>query len=180
MNNKGLTTVELILTIAVVLVIMTTILNVTYTYSDQSSQEQKVTEVNNYKNTITKIIYDDIFDVNKDEDFSKGKVIKIEKVDNSKFKLITDTIENGNNLYYLIEVFDRNVTKNGKEIREAGIKYDGVEYIIPGSENSLVSFDHSDLKPADNSDSDIYVLDIYFFHEFLEENFKIHLVVLTP
>ena len=60
MNKKAFTTVEMILTILLVVVIMATITSVTLVYRDKSEYEESVTEIENYKNTLTKIIYDDI------------------------------------------------------------------------------------------------------------------------
>ena len=62
MNKKGFTTIELVLTIVLVVIIMMTITSVTYTYRDRSNYEELITEVTNYKNTLTKIIYDDLLD----------------------------------------------------------------------------------------------------------------------
>lgn len=54
MNKQGFTTVELILTMVLVMIIMATITNVTYTYRDRSTYEELKTEVTDYKNTTTK------------------------------------------------------------------------------------------------------------------------------
>ena len=56
MNKKAFTTVEMILTILLVVVIMATITSVTLVYRDKSEYEENVTEIDNYKNTLTKII----------------------------------------------------------------------------------------------------------------------------
>ena len=180
MNKKGFTTVELILTLAIVIVIMTTIISVTFNYRDQGSYEQTITEINNYKNNLTKIIYDDILDIREEGEASRGKVVKIEKLDpedNTKYKLITNIEEN---TYYLLEIIDRNVTKNGKSVRELGIRYDGIEYIIPGSENNFIEYyNDTELQSGEGNDSNIYLLDIHFYHKKISYKFKIHLLVLT-
>ena len=77
MNKKGFTTVELILTMAIVIVIMGTISGVTYNYRDRSNAEEEITEVTNFKNSVTKTIYDDIFDIRDNTSPSNGKVLKI-------------------------------------------------------------------------------------------------------
>ena len=166
MNKKGFTTVELILTMAVVMIIMATITSVTYTYREQSSYENIITEVTTYKNNVTKIIYDDILDIRKTGE-SKGKVIKIEKENNYKYTLTTDK----NNIYNL-EIIDNT--------NKVGIKYgpinEEIEYIIPGSNNNLISFDSAVLEPS-GTESNIYKLDIYFNHKNLDDKIKIHLIV---
>ena len=49
MNKKAFTTVEMILTILLVVVIMATITSVTLVYRDKSEYEESVTEIENYK-----------------------------------------------------------------------------------------------------------------------------------
>ena len=159
MNNKGFTTVELILTMAVVIVIMSTISSVTYVYRDKSKYEEIVTDVMNYKNTVTKIIYDDILDIGS----TSGKVTKIEKVNNTSYNLVATSKT------YNLTIINTSTEK--------GIQYDGVKYIIPGSNNSLVRYEGIKMYPTDGSDSNFYSLDIFFSHKTIPNQFKIHLVV---
>lgn len=168
MNNKGFTTIELILTMVLVLTIMFSITSVTYVYRDRSKYEELITEVNDYKKTVTKIIYDDILD-------SSNKAVKLEKVNDKEF-IIKKTSEPDSTF----EIIDRNVTKEGKEIHEVGIKYNDMEYIIPGSENSYVNFVETKMYPndyEDETDTGLYSLDIVFSHQSLENNLKIHFVI---
>ena len=62
MNKKGFTTIELLLTMLVVVVIMASITSVTYAYRDRSKYEETITETletidlarkNNYKTIIS-------------------------------------------------------------------------------------------------------------------------------
>ena len=163
MNKKGFTTVELILTMSVVIVIMSTITSVTYTYRDRSKHEEVITDVKNYKNSVTKIIYDDILDVGIT---GNGKVTKIEKVNNTSYNLVATT--NGTVKKYNLTILTSPT--------ETGINYNGTKYIIPGSSSSLVSYIGSELKP-NTGESDLYVLDIYFSHKNLDDQIRIHLVV---
>ena len=162
MNKKGFTTVELILTVVVVMTIMATITSVTYNYRDRSNLETVITDINDYKNTVTKIIYDDILSINS----SNGRVIKLEKESNNdrKYKLITET-----NHEYNLEIID--------ELDKKGIRYDNIEYIVPGSSNSLVTFDGVSMYPIDDNESNIYSLDIYFKHKNLKDRVKIHFII---
>ena len=166
MNNKGFTTVELILTMLLVITIMFSITSVTYVYRDRSVYEEIYTELNDYKNTVTKIIYDDILD-------SSNKVTKLVKDENNDhlFKLIKR-----DNSEINLEIIDRNITKNGNEIHEVGIKYNDIEYLIPGSNNSLVNFQDFEIY-SDETGISLYVLDIIFTHQSIEEPFKIHFVI---
>ena len=175
MNNKGFTTVELILTLSVVLIIMTTITSVTYTYRDRSLYEESETEIFNYKNTVTKIIYDDILDIKN----INGPITIIEQKNENKYYL-----KNNSNIYYILSIIN--------EENKVGIQYETVKvttnyetnttsettesttkYIIPGSNDNLIKFDKVDYKETDN----YYLLDIYFYQKSIDQRFKIHLIV---
>ena len=165
MNKKGFTTIELILTIAIVVVIMGTITSVTYTYRDRSNYEEFVTDGLNYKNNITKIIYDDILDVRDNIADSKGKVIEI-KEDGSNYKFITDTSFEYN--LAIINSYDKKGIKYGASGSE-------LEYIIPNS--SLVTFKNISLTKLPDDDPNIYRLDIVFEHARLKDGIKLHFIV---
>lgn len=160
MNKKGFTTIELILTMALVMVLMVTITSVTYSYQEKANEETIKNELINYKNTVTKIIYDDILN----DSSNKGKVIKIEK-DNNSYKFITNL-----NYSYSLEIINQE--------DKVGIKYEGVEYIFPSSKNKLITFHKIETYPTDLGESSVYSLDIYFRHKVIKEQIKIHLVVL--
>ena len=156
MNKNGFTTVELILTMVLVITIMATITSVTYTYRDRSNYEQIVTEVNDYKNKVTKIIYDDI--LNKEN----GIVgLKQDSLNDKTFYFVD---ENDNNVKSLIIIDETN---------RVGISYDGIDYLIPNT-----SYEGYELYPAEFSeDNNIFGLDINFKNKYLEDKFKIHFVI---
>ena len=118
MNKKAFTTVEMILTILLVVVIMATITSVTLVYRDKSEYEESVTEIENYKNTLTKIIYDDILD---------------------ETNPVTGIIENGNT-YTLVRATNPITLEiiNDPSNNKIGIKYDSVNYLVPGCDKGLV------------------------------------------
>ena len=160
MNKKGFTTVELLLTMLIVITIMATITNVTYTYRDRSKYEEIISEEQSYKNKVTKIIYDDILD-------STNPVVELIKVDSKNFQL-----KRKNNSIIYLQIID--------EDANVGIKYNGIEYIIPDSNTSNVSFEGTTMYPndyVDRTNTGLYSLDIKFHHRNLEESFKIHFVI---
>ena len=154
MNNKGFTTIELVLTIMIVLVIMATITSVTYTYRDRSIYEEKRSEATNYKNNITKIIYDDILN-------SNHKIVGIRECEESE---ICYAFIDNNNSEYVLQIISK------KDM--VGIKYRDIDYWFPIS-NSEYDYDASGLKIVD----DYYSLDIIFTSENLEEPYTLHFVV---
>jgi len=163
MNKKGFTTIELILTMGIVVVIMATITSVTYTYRDRSNYEELQTDAINYKNHVTKIIYDDILDVRSNELDSKGKVVRINQ-SGDVFQFITSS-----GTIYNLSIIDSQ--------DKVGIKYglpgSEVEYIIPDS--SYVTFNTINLNTTD-PDANFYRLDISFKHKNLKDDIELHFI----
>ena len=155
MNKKAFTTVEMILTILLVVVIMATITSVTLIYRDKSEYEENVTEIENYKNTLTKIIYDDILD---------------------ETNPVTGIIENGNT-YTLVRATNPITLEiiNDPSNNKIGIKYDSVNYLVPGCDKGLVSFEGVDLTNTNG----IYNMNINFSSRKYEKMLTIHFVVLN-
>ena len=153
MNKKAFTTVEMILTILLVVVIMATITSVTLVYRDKSEYEESVTEIENYKNTLTKIIYDDIL---------------------YKSNPVTSILENGNT-YTLVRATNPITLEiiNDPSNNKIGIKYDSVNYLVPGCDKGLVSFEGVDLTNTNG----IYNMNINFSSRKYEKILTIHFVV---
>lgn len=162
MNKNGFTTIEMILTMVLVIIIMANITTVTYAYRDKANYEETITDLINYKNTLTKIIYDDILYSDSDVvSISRGVVggalnetdyknIKLKKLDNSEIGLSI-------------------INETGR----AGIKYNNVDYIIPDSDADLIKI--SDINLKKNDTYGIYSVDITFYHENITDyDFRIH------
>jgi len=163
MNKKGFTTIEMILTIVLVIIIMASITSVTYTYRDRATYEETITDLTNYKNTLTKIIYDDIL---YPED---SAVVSI-----SRGLATGDLNEND---YTNIRLEKLNGTKIGlsiiNETGRVGIRYNNVDYIIPDSESDLIVI--SDIELKRSRLHGIYSVDITYFHKNIPDyDFKIH------
>ena len=159
MNREGFTTVELLLTMVLVVIIMATITTVTYVYRDRSEYEKELSEVINYKNNVTKIIYDDILATN-----SSDKVTSIRKIDDNNYRLVKSSGEN-----YLIII---------DEVDRKGITYGSssnlFDYIIPGSDEGLVEIDGVNFKSLENN---VYTFELYFHHLNLDKSFKIKFTI---
>ncbi len=167
MNKKGFTTLELLLTMVLVVGIMVTITNVTYVYRDRSEYEELLTEITNYKNTLTKIIYDDILSKNN----RSNRVTKIVRNSTNSYTLETPT---RNIPLYIYNLDDK-----------VGISYDSVDYIVPGSEDEFVTIEDITYHPDpileketyEDPENTIYSLEIVFKHRNLNELFKIKFAV---
>lgn len=155
MNKKGFTTVELVLTIVLVAIIMATITNTTFAYRDKSQYETTKSEIIAYKNKLTKIIYDDILN-------TIDPIISITRVNDFEYKLITNDNE------------EKNLTIIN-ETNKIGINYDGVNYIIPDSEDELVEYEGVFYK--EDQTNNLYSLEMRFSHSNLEDSYTIRFVI---
>ncbi len=164
MNNKGFTTIELILTMLLVVIIMATITNVTYVYRDRSDYEQTYTDIVNYKNSLTRIIYDDILN-------TADPVVSINKQTDYYYELVTR-----NNVRIPLKiVIDTKDTTTNKYTTY--IEYNNIIYEIPGSSDRLITLDITNTKYESDTTNGMYSLDIIFHHRNLENDFRIHFVV---
>ncbi len=150
LNKKAFTTVEMILTIVLVIVLMGTITSVSLVYSDKSDYEETITNLTNFKNNLTKTIYSDILSTN--------KITYINKVSDNAYTLgitnpITLEVLESDSKYYVV--------------------YDDVKYLVPGSDNNLIEYKGIDYLENDN----YYSLDINFLSLKTEELFTIHIIV---
>ena len=157
MNKKGFTTVELVLTIILVTTLMATITSVTLVYRDRADYEEAIAGVKDYKNTLTKIIYDDILD-------TSNPVTSI-------------TYDSNDNTYTLVRKDNSitlkiiNVNENDK--KEVGIEYGGIKYLVPGSDKGLIEFQNVEFSNQDN----IYTMNITFLSKQFDDPITIHFVV---
>ncbi len=163
MNRKGFTTVELLLTMILVMIIMSTITSVTYAYRDRSTYEDILTNITNYKNNVTKVIYDDILTTTQDD-----KIISMSKVSNTNYTFNTSTT---NNKYSLIIIDEPN--KKGIAYGEAS---NLVEYIIPGSDEGLIEIEPDNSFYA-NTATNVYSFELVFHHRTLDKSFSIKFTI---
>lgn len=157
MNKKGFTTVELVLTIILVTTLMATITSVTLVYRDRADYEEAIAGVKDYKNTLTKIIYDDILD-------TSNPVTSI-------------TYDSNDNTYTLVRKENSITLKiiniNGTDKKEVGIEYGGIKYLVPGSDKGLIEFQNVEFSNQDN----IYTMNITFLSKQFDDPITIHFVV---
>ena len=64
MNKKGFTTIELIVSFVMVVILLSSLIGFIITYRDKVKTEEVKSQLIDFKNTITKIVYDDIIDLN--------------------------------------------------------------------------------------------------------------------
>lgn len=64
MNKKGFTTIELIVSFVMVVILLSSLISFTIAYRDKVKTEEVESELIDFKNVITKTVYDDIIDLN--------------------------------------------------------------------------------------------------------------------
>ena len=156
MNNKAFTTVELILTMAHVIVIIATITSVTLVYRDRLDYEEEISLAKNYKNTVTKIIYDDILD-------QTNKVTSLETIEENKKYALVKKDNTKVNLEILNDIPNKQI----------GIMYDDVKYIVPGVDRDLIEFQSVEVITKSNYTA----VNIYFLSKKYKDPLTIHFII---
>ena len=116
LNNKGLTAIEILLCFVLVSIIVISMMSVVTNYKDKEEIESTKNNIITYKNTITKVIYDDII---KNKGVTKATITETGNSSNDYEleKQITLTYKNSTSSVIKIHAYSKcyNVEqKNGK------------------------------------------------------------------
>lgn len=124
MNNKGFTTIEVILSFALLIIIMGTLTGITINYRDKLTNSEIKTNVLDFKNSMYKIIYDDIISEGFDRaEYCVGENNCINFInrdgESTRLKVVTQ--------------------RNNAMGRNSGvyIVYDDIYYLMPGSDYNV-------------------------------------------
>ena len=165
MNEKGFTIVEVVISFVLLAAILAALFGFVITYRDNIRNEEIRTQLLDYKNTITKIIYDEIV---------RGNYVKIENCDGKDN--CVNFIDTNNEMHVLekVEVLENSQTLT----RGLYLNHDGKYYLLPDSdlkdENGYkCSFDNFSLHHYNN----LYSLKIPFTHSGLNDKYEIMLVI---
>lgn len=127
MNKKGFTIVEVVIAFSILAVLVLALIEFTVNYRGKVRDEELRTELIDYKNTITKIIYDDII---------LGGINRMEKCPNEEDNNITcvNFFDKNNVAHPLLLV---TVNSNSNSLKKGlYLNYDGNYYMLPDSEPS--------------------------------------------
>lgn len=145
LNNKGITTIEVLISFVLIAIIANSLYSTISAYNDRRIIENYKSEVLTYKNTVTKIIQDDFIKIglssvnyNKTyKDYSTIYQIDCSLKDGTARRLIitqkytkSDTHPNGdpnNGDYFMIEYGQPELTKTNTDEQNANL----IEYPIP-------------------------------------------------
>ena len=173
MNNKGFTTIEVVLSFAMVVIILASMTGMVVNYRDRVSEEEIRTQMVDFKNTVTKVVYDDIV---------RGDYKRIEYcVDDPLCVNFVTSLNESFSLRVIINREDTLTTRKG-----IYVQYKDTNYMIPDSDlneyainvsddNYLVNVNDFILEKDDNYG--FYRVKIPIMHIGLEENYTINLMV---
>ena len=121
LNKKGFTIAEVVVSFSLIAVILTSIISTTMYYRDVMKGEEVVSQLMDFKNNITKIVYDDI--INKkvvSADTCLGTPNCVNLVDKDNVSHVRKIIE-----------YDENTSTNKRGVY---LYYDGIKYMLPDSD----------------------------------------------
>lgn len=124
LNKKGFTIAEVIVSFSLVSVILASMVGTTMYYRDKMKQEEVITQLVDFKNTITNAIYDDILSK------TNRKIVKVEKCANNAN--CVDFYDTENHTHKL-EVVEYNTTTNEHK-KGVYLSYDNILYMLPDSD----------------------------------------------
>ena len=176
MNKKGFTTIELIVSFIMVVIILSSLIGFTISYRNRVSNEEIKTKLIDYKNSITKMIYDEIIN---------GNLVSINSCI-GEIHCANFIDKEGNSHTLRIET----ITSNNKN-RGSYINYDGTRYLLPDSDLNKTKTrldDESEVEVyeeacnftsfnLENYQNKIYNLKIKFKHFLLDEEYVISLTI---
>ena len=192
LNEKGISVIEVILTFALIMVIISGILTVIMNYKQKAQAELKRLELVNYKDTLTKEIQTDIIDRGIYEINQGGLCLEQADLYNSCINIVfKDGIEK---ILAVSKLDDSNLENLEKLLNNKYIKYGDTKYPIEDKIASKIPEGRS-IKDFQNiyingdsiltSDSvildsglttKIYSIDIYMEHIDYDDDFGIHIV----
>lgn len=120
LNNKGFTIAEVLVSFTLITAILLSIIGSTVFYRDKLKMEVVKSQLVDFKNTITKVVYDDII---------AGKVVRAEPCIGERNCLNLYGKDNSPHKFIVTEEFS---TTGGR--RGVYVNYDGNEYMLPDSD----------------------------------------------
>ena len=173
LNKKGFTIAEVIISFSLLSVILASVIGSTVFYRDKLKEEEVVTQLMDFKNTITKTIYDDILT------YQSRKLIKAETC-----------IGTANCINFLDKNDDSHVLKiveytesNNEHKKGVYLSYDNTLYMLPDSDLGSAESRVCDFIGGFNIDYykenglEIYTVKTKFKHKDLNKEYDIMLTI---
>ena len=103
LNNKGFTIAEVLVSFSLITIILASLISSTVYFRDRLKQEEVISQLKDFKNSITKIIYDDILNkhiTGAGRCFAEANCIEFTDINNTSYYLKLEESSNGVYLIY--------------------------------------------------------------------------------
>jgi len=152
MNNKGFTTVEVIVSFALVVIIMASMTTMLVAYRDSINVEETKTKIVEFKNSFTYMVYTDIVSF---------KIDSIQPCKDSTKSFCVGFLSNGE-LKTKLELESDTITSvSGEKQRRIYLNYNGIKMMLPDSDLN------KNFKDTDGVEKENTIVDI---HDFILKN----------
>lgn len=165
LNKKGFTIAEVVVSFTLISVILASMVSATVYYRSKVKSEEVVSQLVDFKNMITKTIYDDII---------SGKIVSAQRCSGSVDNCVN--FYDRNNTPHPLEIIET-LTGNKKGVY---LSYDGVKYMLPDSDLGTGNDRVCDFVNGINIntyDNKIYKIKATFIHKDLDLQYSILLVI---
>ena len=176
LNKKGFTIAEVIVSFSLITVILASVISSTIYYRGKVKNEEVITQLTDFKETITKIMYDDILTL------SNNKLIAIDKcIGTANCVNFTDKV--GNSHILKIEEVTQIDSVNNIN-RGVYLNYDGTKYMLPDSDlgsadNPVCNFVNGfDIKEYHEGDLYSYTLKFSYKHTEIDKQYDMLFTIL--
>lgn len=190
LNNKGVSIIETVLSFALIMIMVTSMLVIVMNYRNKASLSIKKLELDTFKNTLTQDIQNDIATLGLKEINKEGECSTLTNLDNC----INLVFQDDSTKAFGISKIDLN---NRDSIENKYLYYDGIKYKldeilperIPEGRNLIdlqaITIENKAILKTDTSTLEdgtvvyLYSIDVYISHIDFDEDFGIHIVAST-
>ncbi len=122
LNKKGFTIAEVLVSFSLITIILASIISATVFYRDKLKQEEVISQLLDFKNTIVKVVYDDI---------TAGRIARVERcIGTANCVNFTNASGTETHTLKIREV----TTSTSTEKKGVYLSYDGTQYMLPDSD----------------------------------------------
>lgn len=174
-NKKGFTIAEVIVSFSLVSVILASIIGSTVYYRDKVKEEEVISQLIDFKNTVTKVIYDDILAID------NRKIVSVERCIGTAN--CVNLVDKDNHLRTL-KIVEVEVTTSENK-RGVYLSYDGIKYMLPDSDlgiGELRACDFVggfDIEHYESGNLNLYTIKTAFKHKDLNQQYPIMFTIIN-
>ena len=175
LNKKGFTISEVIISFTMLTIILASVMTTAIFYRNKVKDEEVITKLVDFKNTITKVIYDDI--LSKDT----RKIVSVERCIGTANCVNFTDVENNFHTLKIIEIPE--ATDNN--VRGVYLSYDNTKYMLPDSDLGVASERACDfvngfiVNDYEEDNIHLYTVKTSFKHKDFDQQYDIIFTVIS-